>query len=140
MHVTANESNTQLIFMPGMFDETLQLLTDSHEYFSLYGPEDQARASDLEKMVYSAEMSRITLRLSSVMAWLMARRAEFNGQISREEAAAEFKLAFHDICLHNLPEMHHVLPAYMCGLMGRSLELYQRAARLDSMIGAETVH
>lgn len=143
MQLATNTGTTpnNLIFFSTMFDETMKLLLDSHEYFSVYGPHDQAEAAPVEKLLYTAEMSRITLRLSSVMAWLLARRAEFAGQISREEAIAQFRLAFNDICLKEMPEMNQVLPSYMCELMGRSLHLYRRASRLDDMIaGVPTIH
>lgn len=134
---TANSS--QVVFLSLMFDETMQMLQDAHDYFSVYGPREQGNASPLERLVYSAEMSRITLRLSSVMAWLMGRRAEIAGQITREEALAQFRLSFNEICLKQLSEMHHVLPSYMCELLTRSFSLYRRAARLDDMLGGDDI-
>lgn len=131
--------HSKAVFFPGMFEEALTLLTDAQDYFTHTTPGTQ-EISALEKLVYSSEMSRVTLRLSSVLAWLMARRAEFAGQISREEAAAQFRLAFHEVCMKEMPEMRYVLPTTMCALLDRSLDLYRRAARLDSMITAETVH
>lgn len=133
---------TQLIFLAGMFDQTIHLLMDAQEYFTHYGPKDQQNVSPVERLVYSSEMSRITLRLSSVMAWLLARRAEYNGEITAEQAVRQFRLAFHEVCLKELPEMRYVLPEYMCTLLTRSLELYHRAARLDSLLAEQiaTVH
>ncbi len=129
----------QPFFVSRLYGETVELLHLAEDYFSEHGATDQEHASPVERMVYSAEMSRVTLRLSAVMTWLLARRAEHAGKISREEAAQRFRLAFHDACMRELPEMHHVLPVGMCDLLERSLELYQRTARLDEMI-AETVH
>lgn len=142
MQTTAHNGETKLMFLSGMFDETMRLLSDAQDYFSAVGPQTETLESPVEKMVYSSEMSRITLRLSSVMAWLLARRAEYAGQISPEEAAERFRLAFADVCLKDLPEMHVVLPEGMCALLERSLELYRRAARLDSQIGEKpaTMH
>lgn len=129
--------DTPLLFVSSMFSETMNLLEEAHAYFSLYGLRSLAGASPIEKMVYSAEMSRITLRLSSVMAWLLARRAECAGEISRVEAAEQFRLAFHDVCLEELPEMQCVLPQAMCSMIDRSLRLYRRAAHLDELIIAD---
>lgn len=143
MHLmrAAAPGHTQLVFLASMFDETMRLLVDAQEYFTHHARADMQGTSPVEKMVYSSEMSRITLRLSAVMAWLLARRAEAHGEITREEAASDFSLGFEDICLKDLPEMHHVLPHYMCGLLTQSLELYRRAERLDGMIAEEaTIH
>lgn len=133
-------ATTQFIFIGTMFDETMQLLVDAQNYFSHKGTLDQQKITGVERLVYSSEMSRITLRLSSVMAWLLSRRAEFAGEISREEAVQQFRLAFNDVCTQELPEMHHVLPKYMCTLMQRSLDLYRRALRLDTLISEDTLH
>lgn len=130
----------QPFFVTRMFDETMKLLIDAHNYFSILGPHDNNQSTPLEKLVYSAEMSRITLRLSSVMAWLLARRAEHAGNISRSEAVEQFRLGFSEICLQELPEMQQVLPRYMCELMERSYRLYERVARLDDMMATETIH
>lgn len=137
MQTTTQLEQTRLMFLSGMFDETVRLLLDAQNYFSVYGPDDQQKATPVEKLVYTSEMSRITLRLSSVMAWLLARRAEYSGEITREQAVNQFRLAFTDVCLQELPEMQYVLPQAMCDLLGKSLELYRRASRLDNLIASE---
>jgi regulator of CtrA degradation len=120
-----------VLFMPGVFNEAMQLLGDAHEYFGLFGEEDQARISPELKTLYSCEMSRITLRLSSIMAWLMVQRAVFTGKIESEEAAERYGLDFKDICLVDNRMLHGVLPSYVCFLLDRTLELYERVNRLD---------
>lgn len=132
MRIASTTPPTPLIFLAGMFDETMRLLLDAQDYFTQFGPGDQEKATPVEKLVYSSEMARITLRLSSVMAWLLARRAAHGGDdvVDNEH----FRLAFADICLKELPEVRQVLPEVMCALLGRSLELYRRAARLDEML------
>jgi len=138
MRTHLTQQSTPMVFLTAMFDETMRLLVDAQDYFSSYGPRDQANATPVERMVYSSEMSRITIRLSSVMAWLLSRRAECAGEITRQEAAERFRLAFGDVCLKEMPEMHHVLPEPVCSLLERSLELYRRAARLDDLLVEET--
>src|SRR5471030_3548499 len=78
-----------VLFMPTVFNETMQLLTDAHEYFHLFGDDDQQRIAPDLKTLYSCEMSRITLRLSSIMAWLMVQRAVFTGKILPQERSEE---------------------------------------------------
>jgi hypothetical protein len=131
---------TTVFFLPGIFNETLQLLLDAHEYFSIFGGEDQNRYNGDSKTVYSCEMSRITLRLSSVMAWLMVRRAVFAGKILPQDAAEKFRLDCEEVCLDTNPQADGMLPSYMCHLLSRTLELYQRVHRLQGMIATTTIH
>lgn len=120
-----------VLFMPGVFNETMQLLSDAHEYFYRFGDDDQSRIDPNLRTLYSCEMSRITLRLSSIMAWIMAQRAVFTGKIPLEEAAGRYGLDFQDVCRVDNRMLHGVLPSYVCYLLDRSLELYERVLRLD---------
>ena len=123
-----------VVFMPSIFNETMQLLTDAHEYFYLFGDDDQTRISADLKTLYSCEMSRITLRLSSIMAWIMVQRAVFSHKIAAEEAASRYGLDFKEVCMVDNRMLHGVLPSYVCYLLDRSLELYERVHRLDRQI------
>lgn len=123
-----------VLFMPGLFNETMQLLKDAHEYFFLFGEDDQMRIDPSLRSLYSCEMSRITLRLSSIMAWIMAQRAILAGKLPRQEALEKYGLDFRDICAVDNRAMHSVLPSYVCFLLDRTLELYERVARLDEQM------
>lgn len=123
-----------VLFMPGVFNETMQLLADAHEYFALFGQDDQNRIDPNLKTLYSCEMSRITLRLSSIMAWIMVQRAVFSGKIMREDAASRYGLDFQEVCRVDNRMLHGVLPSYVCFLLDRSLELYERVLRLDDQV------
>lgn len=129
--IFSNKSAPNVLFMPKVFDETMQLLTDAHEYFFLFGDDDQKRISPDLKTLYSCEMSRITLRLSSIMAWIMVQRAVFSGKILPQDAADRYGLDFQDVCMVDNRMLHGVLPSYVCYLLDRSLELYERVLRLD---------
>ena len=135
---TVNSPN--VFFMSGVFNEAMQLLMEAHEYFMTFGEEDQQRIDDNLKTLYSCEMSRITLRLSSVMAWLMVQRAVFSGKIDAEEAASRYGLDFKDVCLVDNRMLHGVLPSYVCFLLDRSLELYERVERLDEQAKRTAIH
>jgi len=41
--------------------------------------------------------------------------------------------------MQEMPEMHHVLPDMVCTLLGKSLDIYQRAARLDELLAEDAV-
>jgi regulator of CtrA degradation len=122
-----------VVFMSGVFEETMQLLAEAHDYFHQFGKDDQERIDESLRSLYSCEMSRITLRLSSIMAWIMAQRAVFSGKIPSEDAH-RYGLDFQDICRVDNRVLHGVLPSYVCFLLDRSLELYERVLRLDNQV------
>ncbi len=131
--VYSDLKSPNVLFMPKVFDETMQLLTDAHEYFYLFGEDDQQRIPVDLKSLYSCEMSRITLRLSSIMAWIMVQRAIFTGKIA-EEDSGRYGLDFQDACMVDNRILHGVLPSYVCYLLDRTLELYERVQRLDYQV------
>lgn len=126
-------AEANVLFMPSLFNETMQLLVDAHEYFEQFGNDDQSRIDPHLRTLYSCEMSRITLRLSSIMAWLMVQRAVFSGKIKENEAAS-YALDFAEICSVDNRMLHGVLPSYVCFLLDRSRELYERVMRLDDQV------
>ncbi len=132
LHTTSNIAGApQVFFMPGVFNETMNLLTEARDYFAQYGDDDQSQINEYLRTIYASEMSRITLRLSTIMAWTMAQRAVLAGKLSQEEAATHHALSYSDVCLVDSSVLHGVLPSYVCHLLDRSHELYERVARLD---------
>ena len=135
MHSSQSTRNSaaNVVFMPGIFNETMNLLADAREYFYEFGQEDQEVLGEEELCnIYTSEMSRITLRLSSIMAWIIAQRAVVSGKIPADVAARNHGLDFQDICLVDNKVLHGVMPPFVCLLLDRTLELYERVQRLDS--------
>jgi regulator of CtrA degradation len=130
-HMHTHRGPQTVVFMPSVFNETMTLLNDAHEYFFLFGEDDQSRIETDLRALYTCEMSRITLRLSSIMSWIMVQRAVCAGKIEAEDAAQRYGLDFQHICLVDNRVLHGVLPSYVCYLLDRSLELYERVLRLD---------
>ncbi len=128
-----SQADSQLLFLPGVFNETLALLFDAHHYFQARGAEEQATLSDRERPVYATEMTRVTMRLTSVMAWIMVRRAIHAGRIEEEHAAQEYRLDGEDICLTDSRKALDDMPYYLGYLSNRSRDLYERIWRLDQM-------
>ncbi len=136
--MTSNTAvSPNVFFMPGVFNETMQLLTEARDYFQMFGEDDQSNIRQDLRTLYSCEMSRITLRLSAVMAWIMVQRAICSGKIPPEQAGS-YGLDFQDICLVDNTVLHGVLPGYVCLLLDRSRELYARVLRLDEQ--AKRIH
>jgi hypothetical protein len=135
MHPVARQAapDTQLLFLPGVFNETLSLLFDAHHYFQSRGTEDQSVMDENLRLPYSNEMTRVTMRLTSVMAWLMVRRAVYAGRIDEEKASDCYRLDGAEVCLNHFPEILENMPYYLKHLSERSFAIYQRVHRLDSM-------
>lgn len=133
MHVahSIDHSSPHIFFMPSVFNETLDLLKEARDYFQTFGAEDQSLMDENLRLIYSSEMSRITLRLSTIMAWTIAQRAVLAGKITQEDASQHHALSYQDVCLVDSSVLHGVLPSYVCHLLDRSHVLYERVARLD---------
>ena len=138
----SSSSNTaNVVFMPGIFNETMQLLADAREYFYMFGEEDQEALEENQlRSLYTSEMSRITLRLSSIMAWIIAQRAVVAGKMNAEDAARHHGLDFQDVCLVESNVLHGVMPPYVCLLLDRTHELYERVRRLDTQYRDQLLH
>lgn len=125
-------NDTRVLFLPGVFNETLGLLFEAHQYFEARGTEDQASIEPLNQTIYASEMSRVTTRLVSVMAWLMVRRAIYAGHLEEEKAIEAYRLDGAEICLDHHPKLLANMPYYLIYLSERSLALYERVHRLDA--------
>jgi regulator of CtrA degradation len=92
-------------------------------------PDDAGR-----RLRNSCESMRITCRLTQVMAWLLAQRAVFAGEIEFDLEVAEFyALSAEGVCLENPLEDMEDIPGGLRSLLERSYQLYVRIKRLDEM-------
>ena len=131
------EENKQVLFLPSIFNETLEMLFDAHHYFQARGSLDQTAISSDMRPDYANEMTRITMRLTSVMAWIMVRRAVYAGRIEEETAAEQYRLEAVEVCREHRPETLAALPRAMGSLSHHSHELFERVFRLDAMAYGE---
>lgn len=123
--------NTTVVFLPRIYDEAMLLLAESHQYFEHQGVLQQRLMGERRRAMYISEMSRITLRLSCVMAWLLARRAVLDGSLTQDSANESHRLECRDVCTHQHIEAESLLPDTMTDILDRTYELYIRIARLD---------
>lgn len=141
MKMTVDISGTSgshgVVFIPSVYNDAISLLNDAQEYFSGFGATDQERLEPHLRSIYSCEMARITLRLSSVMSWLLAQRAIADGKINSDDSA-HYNLSFQEICRVDNSVLHGILPSYVCYLLDESFALYERVLRLD--VQTQTVH
>lgn len=125
------QSGATVFLMPGLFNETVHLLLQARYYFENEGRMEEAALDLFYRPFFASEMSRITLRLSCVMAWLSVQKAVLAGQLTREEALLVYPLDGTEICLSSNISAEHILPPPMNYLLEQSLSLYERVHRLD---------
>jgi regulator of CtrA degradation len=120
-------------FFSKTYDETISLLQASRDYLANAQPADADGLTPIERLRVNCEAMRLTTRLTQIMAWLLAQRAVFEGEITRTRAAAdEFRLSADAICMAET-DPGSSLPDRLCELLEHSRRLYIRVARLDEM-------
>ncbi len=132
----ASESN--MLIFPSLFRETMDMIFESYDYFELHDTIDKDLLPRHTQTLISNEMSRITMRLTSVMAWLMARKAVVAGQISPDDATANYRIDGEEYCLARYEDLYEVTPDYLVDLLERSYQLYLRVWRLDQQHNEQT--
>lgn len=136
-HIASSIATRKVVFMPSVHNTAMTLLQDAQTYFSEFGDEDQAHLDPHLRAIYNCEMSRITLRLSCVMSWLLARRSAATTSIE-DRRIDNYSLEFKEICMVDNHLLHGILPSYVCYLLDASYELYERVERLDTQ--SQTIH
>lgn len=124
-----NELQENVLMLPRLFDETMQMIFASYEFFDMHESLEEELPLYLQT-IFSNEMSRITLRLTSIMTWLMARKAVLAERLSEDEADEHFRLMHAEYCLTRRDDLAFLFPDYMNHLLDGSYELYERVCRL----------
>lgn len=121
-------------FFGKTYDEAMSLLLASRDYLASAQPADAIGLKPIDRLRVNCEAMRLTTRLTQVMAWLLAQRAVFAGEMGRAQAASdEFRLAADTVCMAESDSAAPVLPARLLELLDQSRRLYIRVARLDEL-------
>jgi regulator of CtrA degradation len=139
-HLNHSGSDTQVILMPGLFNQTVHLLLQARLYFSTTGRDAEQHMGITERARFATEMSRITIRLSSIMAWLSVQKAVSAGDITVEEAYMRYPLDGEELALESDIETEDRLPAEMRRLLEETRDLYERVYRLNQQQIKRLVH
>jgi regulator of CtrA degradation len=119
-------------FFGKTYGEAMSLLVEARDYLAHREPIDRRALAAEERLRLCSETMRLTSRLTQVMAWLMAQRAVYEGEISPERALdGHGALSELGICMAE--EAADKLPQRLAGLLERSRRLYIRVARLDEL-------
>lgn len=135
IHISTDPTSPNVFFMPRVYNDAMTLLNEAQDYFTKFGSDDQTKIGSSMRPLYTCEMSRITLRLSCIMSWILAQRSVLAGEIEKEESA-NYGLEFDNVCRVDNKMLHGILPSYVCYLLDSTLELYERVLRLNSMMHA----
>ncbi|HBN22546.1 MAG TPA: hypothetical protein DD412_04850 [Holosporales bacterium] len=121
------------ILYDNTYSETLTLLTKAEKFLKSYSLQRAQEPNEVRDMRINCEMTRVTARLTQIMAWLLAQKAFLAGEIALEEASSEkYMIKSDPFCLANSingQEEHYPLP--MRELLVDSLGLYKRIQALS---------
>jgi len=121
-------------FFGKTYDEAMSLLVEARDYFAHREPIDRQTLQPPELLRFCCETMRLTARLTQIMAWLLAQRAVFAGEISQHDALSDHDaLAELRICMDAEETAAAVMPLRLANLLDRSWRLYVRVARLDEL-------
>jgi regulator of CtrA degradation len=115
-----------------LYVEAMLLADEARSYFEQYGDSDRDGLTPLNRVLFACESLKVTNRLMYVIAWLLNRRAVENGEISELDGLAMQRRLGET--LPSDPETLSQLPERAQLLIGQSIELYQRIARLDTSL------
>ncbi len=110
-------------------------MRESRDYLTHHDRAERAKMTPEAQLWASCETMRLTARLTQIMAWLLVQKAVHAGELSRADAAAsEHRLSGQEVCESTGCIEDVVLQPKLMELLDRSHRLYQRVARLDSML------
>jgi regulator of CtrA degradation len=125
----------QPAFFGGTYDEAMTLMVEARNYMSYVEQRERRKVEAIAGLRMSCEAMRVTSRLTQVMAWLMMQRAVHEGEIDFIAALAEpNRLSGFEVCLDHTFGADENLPTGLRSLLERSLNLYQRIARLENQM------
>jgi regulator of CtrA degradation len=124
----------QSVFVDRLYTETIGLLEDARDYAVQGESFDRDGLACVERCRLTVESMRTTSRLVSVMAWVLARRAEMAGEIEfghngphwETLTVSDHHVAPIDDLDGNMPPRFHVIAA-------RAHDLFARVHRLDQV-------
>lgn len=130
-----------IAFLDRTYDEALALTRAARGCIAagLATPKTEGSVSSM--LTASFESLRLTVRMTQIMAWCLAQKAIFAGELSRDrETIEKFALGARELCLGG--EEHsgdEELQNAFRNLLQRSRALYVRVMRLDELMHREVL-
>jgi regulator of CtrA degradation len=129
------------ILFDNTYQETLGLLTRSEQFLRSYSIQRANTQNHICDLRVNCEMTRVTARLTQVMAWLLAQKAALAGEITLSEACSDKYMVQSDpFCTTNsLDGQEGTLPIPVEELLTESRGLYQRILVLAEQMKKRTI-
>jgi len=122
-------------FFEKTYEEATDLLVEARDYIAIEEKADLEQMIASDRLRLSRETTRLTARLTTIMAWLLARKAVLAGELTQAEAATPPYVLERNLTLADGdPEAYENLPELLSDLMDRSHRLYIRVTRLDELV------
>ncbi len=135
MHAQSSAGLPATAFFSRTYDEALGLLYAARDYLKFEAEQDWRRLAPAIGLACTTETTRLTARLTNMMAWLLLQRAVHAGEITWDEARQEApQLGGIGVCLSAAEIDPAALPQRFGRLLEQSRNLYRRVARLDEMM------
>ena len=130
-----------IAFLDRTYDEALSLTYAARGCIAAGLARPLAGASASTSFTASVESMRLTVRLTQVMAWCLAQKAIFSGELARDpETVEKFALGARELCLGGAENAHvEGLTKPFQGLLAKSHALYVRVLRLDELMHREVM-
>jgi len=82
-------TDSQDAFLEKAYKDTYDLLVAVRDYVAAEATDAAAALEPQQRLQLTYELSRITRRLTDIMAWLLIRKAVAAGEVTEQEAAAQ---------------------------------------------------
>lgn len=123
-----------------IYAEGMDMVEEAASYLDGEGREEARNLSRVAATLYAAESMRLTTRLMQVASWLLLQRAARNGEMSRQQVAAEkAKVRLDTPSAGEIAQGWSELPAAFRELVERSMRLQARVRRMDREVYGEVV-
>jgi regulator of CtrA degradation len=125
-------------FLDRTYDEALALTRAARDCIAAGIVLPPGGSSPAASMVAAVESMRLTTRITQVMAWCLAQKAIFAGEMARNTDTVErFSLGARELCLGEDNENNELLAQPLRALLKKSRALYVRVLRLDDLMHRE---
>ena len=112
-----------------LYTEAMLLADEARAYFDEVSGTDRDVLQPVQRVVFSCESLKVTTRLMHVIAWLLTRKAIAAGEIPEEAPAGDSRRL--GAVVSTEPDNTAGLPDRAREIIGDSLDLYERVARID---------
>lgn len=129
-----NQSEQSIIEFPShFFDDAINLMHEAQHYFDILAYDDTLESDPQIWLQYTTEMSMVTLRLTSIISWIVTHKkleTQSHGKIENFHLKGRIIGSIHN------PENLNGLPPHLKHLLESSHALFMQALNLEDQNSA----